>query len=181
MYRGSGILALTAIAFGPGVSMAQDAGPGLGQTASPELVAAVDISVGPDGANLPDGQGSVAEGAALFEAACASCHGEAGAGGEGMVQLTGGVGTLASEAPVKTVASFWPHASTLFDYVRRAMPLEAPQSLTDEDVYALVAYVLSVDGIVAEDAVMDKASLTAVEMPNRDGFVSWWPHPGNTP
>lgn len=172
-------VAFATATFGPAV--AEDAGPGLGQAAPPDLVAAVDISVGPDGANLPDGSGNVAEGAALFEMACAACHGEAGAGGEGMVRLTGGIGTLASGAPVKTVASFWPHATTLFDYVRRAMPLEAPQSLSDEEVYALVAYVLSVDGIVAEDAVMDRNSLPAVEMPNRDGFVSWWPHPGGAP
>ena len=94
-----------------------------------------------------------------------------------MEQLTGGVGSLASSKPVKTPVSFWPVATTLFDYIRRAMPISSPQSLTDDEVYAVTAYILSIDGIVPKDAVLDAKSLAAVKMPNKDGFVRWWPVP----
>jgi cytochrome c len=94
-----------------------------------------------------------------------------------MDQLTGGVGTIASAKPVKTPISYWPSATTIFDYVRRAMPLQSPESLTDDEVYAVTAYLLSIDKIVPEDAVLDAKSLPQVKMPNRDGFVRWWPVP----
>ncbi len=155
-------------------------GAGLGVEATPEQVARVNISIPPDGRNLPPGQGTVAEGAAIFVATCAACHGEAGAGGQGMVRLTGGIGTLTAEQPIKTVSSFWPYATTLFDYIRRAMPLNAPQSLTDEQVYAVTAYILSVDAIVPPDAVMNAETLPQVQMPNRNGFINWWPGPPET-
>jgi cytochrome c len=144
--------------------------PALGRPATPAAVAAADISVAPDGATLPPGSGSVAAGAAVYAGKCQSCHGAAGAGGP-VDRLTGGIGSLAKAQRIKTVASFWPYATTLFDYVRRAMPLQAPQSLTDDEVYAVTAYLLSVDGIVPRDAVMDAGTLPAVRMPNRDGFV----------
>ncbi len=153
-------------ALGAGLSS-----PRLGRPATAAEIAAADISIAPDGANLPPGQGSVAAGAAVFQAKCQSCHGAAGAGGP-MDRLTGGIGTLRSAARIVTVASYWPYATTLFDYVRRAMPLNAPRSLSDEETYALVAYLLSVDGIVGQDAVMDARTLPQVRMPNRDGFVS---------
>ena len=89
--------------------------------------------------------------------------------------MTGGVGSLASGKPVKTPVSFWPTATTLFDYIRRAMPITAPQSLTNNEVYAVTAYLLSIDGVVAKDAVLDAKSLPQVKMPNREGFVRWWP------
>jgi len=92
-----------------------------------------------------------------------------------MEQLTGGIGTLASSKPVKTPISFWPSATTLFDYIRRAMPFNAPQSLTNEETYAVTAYLLSIDNVVPKDAVLDAKSLPQVKMPNRDGFVRWWP------
>ena len=152
-------------------------GPGLGVQATPDDIVTVDISIQPDGANLPAGQGTVAEGAAVYAEYCVACHGEDGAGGTGLVRLTGGVGTLAGDAPVKTVSSFWPYATTIFDYVRRAMPLNEPQSLTDEQIYAVVAYILSIDDIIGADIVLDANTLPAVEMPNRDGFVLWWPPP----
>lgn len=151
--------------------------PRLAVEATPEQVAMVDISIQPDGRNLPEGQGSVAEGQAIYESTCIACHGERGAGGDGMVRLTGGIGSLSGEQPIKTVSSFWPYATTLFDYIRRAMPLFEPQSLTNDQVYAVTAYVLSIDGIVAADTVLDSSNLADVEMPNRDGFVSWWPPP----
>lgn len=152
-------------------------GPGLGVAATAEEVARLNISIPPDGRNLPPGRGTSAEGAVVFVQQCVACHGSRGAGGDGMVTLTGGLRTLTTERPVKTVSSFWPYATTLFDYIRRAMPLNAPQSLTDDQVYAVVAYLLSVDDIIPVGTVMDQTTLLEVEMPNRDGFVNWWPEP----
>ncbi len=146
----------------------------LGKPATPAAMAASDISIGPDGAGLPPGSGSVAEGARIYAAKCVVCHGPDGAGAPGD-RLTGGVGTLKSERPVRTVASFWPYATTVFDYTRRAMPLTTPQSLTNDEVYAVTAYMLSIDGIVAKNARLDAASLPQVVMPNQVGIVSWEP------
>ena len=148
------------------------AGPHLGRPATPDEVSRADISVRPDGDTLPPGSGSVSQGAAVFAAKCQSCHGEKGVGGP-MDRLTGGIGTLNSKAPIKTVASFWPYATTVFDYTRRAMPLTAPQSLTNDEVYAVTAYLLSIDGIVPVNAVLDAKSLPLIRMPNRDGFVGY--------
>ena len=120
------------------------------------------------------GSGSVAAGAAVYAQKCQGCHGADGSG-KPQDQLTGGVGSLASGKAVKTPVSFWPTATTLFDYIRRAMPITAPQSLTNNEVYAVTAYLLSIDGIVAKDAVLDAKSLPQVKMPNREGFVRWWP------
>jgi len=152
------------------------AGPNLGQDATPEEVAAWDISVAPDGATLPPGGGSAQEGATVYESKCLSCHGEDGASGEGLADpLVGGIGSLATTEPKKTVGSYWPHATTLFDYVRRAMPYDAPMSLTDDEVYAVSAYILALNGIIGETDRLDAETLPAVEMPNKDGFVSHWP------
>ena len=146
-------------------------GPNLGRVVSPEEIAAWDISIAPDGTNLPHGSGTPAQGEAVYRATCQSCHGERGAG-KPNDPLVGGQGTLAGETlPVKTVGSFWPYATTLFDYVRRAMPLTAPKSLTDDQVYAVCAYILSLNGIIGADDTMNAETLRAVRMPNRDGFV----------
>jgi len=169
-HRLAGLALVAAAAIG--VSGAAPAGPGLGRPATAAEIAAVDISVAPDGATLPAGSGSVAAGEAVYVAKCQACHGPRGADGP-MDRLTGGVGSLATPKPLKTVASYWPYATTLFDYTRRAMPLTAPQSLSNDEVYAVSAYILSIDGIVPKDAVLDARSLPAVKMPNRDGFVSW--------
>jgi len=147
--------------------------PHLGKPADPELLKAWDISIPPDGSGLPAGRGSVAEGAAIYEAKCVMCHGAAG-GGQPADRLTGGIGTLAGAQPVKTVASYWPYATTLFDYIRRAMPVSAPRSLTAHEVYALCAYLLSIDSIVPKSAVLDAKSLPKIKMPNRDGFINVW-------
>ncbi|MFO1184093.1 MAG: cytochrome c [Bauldia sp.] len=163
-----GALALLSTGAGP-------AGPGLGRQATPEEIAAWDISTPFDGANLPPGKGSVAEGAAVYAAKCQICHGSRGIGNPAD-RLTGGVGSLTGR-PVKTVNSFWPYATTAFDYIRRAMPLNAPQTLTDNEVYAVVAYLLSIDSIIAPDAVLDANSLSLVKMPNRGGFVNWYNKP----
>jgi mono/diheme cytochrome c family protein len=172
--RGSTLLlAAAAVAVSVIVAGAAPA-PGLGHTPGAEQLADIDISIPPDGHGLPAGSGSAGQGAAIFAAKCQVCHGAAGVGGPND-RLTGGLGSLATPKPVKTVASYWPYATTVFDYVRRAMPLTAPQSLTNDEAYALTAYLLSIDGIVAKDAVLDAASLPRVKMPNRDGFISWEP------
>lgn len=147
-------------------------GPGLGRSATPEEIAVWDISIGPDGAGLPPGSGTARQGAAVFAEKCAACHGEKGAG-KPNDQLVGGVGSLAGDAPVKTVGSFWPYATTLFDYVRRAMPLIATKSLSDDEVYAVSAYLLQLNGIIDEAAVMNAQTLPKVQMPNRDGFITF--------
>lgn len=143
---------------------------GLGTPPDAALLRAWDIDVSPDGAGLPAGSGSVADGRRVYAARCAACHGTEGQGNP-MDRLAGGRGSLASAQPVRTVGSFWPYATTLFDYVRRAMPFDSPQSLTPDEVYAVSAFVLFLNGIVDENAVMDAATLPAVSMPNRNGFV----------
>ena len=145
-----------------------------GRVATPEEIKGWDIDISPDGAGLPPGRGSVSQGKAIFAEKCAACHGARGQG-KPMDQLVGGVGTLRDKKPEKTVGSFWPYATTLFDFVRRAMPLNAPQSLTPDEVYAVSAYVLFLNGIVAQDATLDAAALAKIEMPNRNGFVSAYP------
>ena len=145
-----------------------------GRVATPQEIKGWDIDVSPDGAGLPPGRGDVRQGEAIFAEKCASCH---GAHGEGtpMDRLVGGIGTLHDKKPEKTVGSFWPYATTLFDFVRRAMPLNAPQSLTPDEVYAVSAYVLFLNGIVTADTILDADTLAKIKMPNRDGFVSAYP------
>jgi cytochrome c len=140
-------------------------------------IAAWNIDVAPDGRGLPAGSGDVVTGAHIFAAKCAACHGANGEGGVGD-RLIGGRGTLASDKPVRTVGSYWPYATTLFDYIRRAMPYNAPQSLSADEVYALSAWILNRNGIVPDDARLDAQSLAAIRMPNRDGFVPD-PRPGH--
>ena len=151
--------------------------PHLGQPISPQDLAAWDISIGPDGVGLPPGKGTVAQGAAVYAAKCQACHGEKGEGRPND-RLVGGAGTIAPDkAPVKTVGSYWPYPTTLFDYVRRAMPWDRPKSLTDDEVYAVAAYILNLNGIIGPDEVLDAQSLPKVKMPNREGFTPFprWP------
>src|SRR5262245_58508458 len=119
----------------------------LGRPASSEELKAVDLSIAPDGAGLPPGQGTAKDGEALYQRLCAGCHGPKGSGGPND-RLAGGGNTLAGKQPVKTIGSYWPWATTLFDYTRRAMPYGAPLSLKNEEVYALTAYLLHLNGIV---------------------------------
>jgi S-disulfanyl-L-cysteine oxidoreductase SoxD len=167
--------AIAAMAASGGVSAAERYG--FGRPATPQEIAGWDIDVSPTGAGLPPGRGDARQGEAIFAAKCASCHGPHGEG-KPMVRLAGGVGTLRDKKPEKTVGSFWPYATTLFDYVRRAMPLNAPQSLSPDEVYAVSAYVLFLNGIVPQDAALDADTLVKIKMPNRDGFVSAYPSPG---
>jgi len=146
-------------------------GPNLGLVTTPDDFAAWDISIAPDGAGLPPGSGTPVQGAIVYAAKCAACHGDKGAG-KPNDQLVGGQGTLTGDQiPLKTVGSFWPYATTIFDYVRRAMPLYESKSLTSDETYAVVAYLLQLNGIIAETDTIDAATLPKVRMPNRDGFV----------
>jgi S-disulfanyl-L-cysteine oxidoreductase SoxD len=143
---------------------------GIGRAATPAEIAGWNIDVGGDGSSLPAGSGSVSHGSEVFEQQCAACHGSKGEGALGD-RLVGGQGTLATPKPVRTVGSYWPFAPTLFDYIRRAMPQNAPQSLSNDDVYAVSAYILSLNGLLPADATLDAKSLAAVKMPNRNMFV----------
>jgi S-disulfanyl-L-cysteine oxidoreductase SoxD len=159
-----------------GAAPAADTRLGIGRAATPEEIAGWDIDVRADGQGLPPGRGSVSEGQKIYAETCAGCHGQNGEG-KPADPLVGGFGTLATEKPVKTVGSYWPYATTLFDFVRRAMPFNAPQSLTPDQVYAVSAYILYLNKIVAADTVLDAGSLPKIVMPNRNGFSSPDPRP----
>ena len=165
------VLALTA-AGASGMDRAH-AAYGFGTTPTESELAAFTSPL-PDGRGLPAGSGTVAQGAALFQGQCASCHGDKLQGGIGD-RLVGGRGSLVNDdpkkAPIKTVESYWPYATTLFDYIKRAMPQTTPGSLNDDQVYALCAYILSEAKIIPSDSTLDAKSLPQVRMPNRDGFV----------
>lgn len=148
----------------------------IGTPLTDSQLAAWNIDVAPDGRGLPAGSGDVATGARVFAAQCAACHGARGEGGLGD-PLVGGHGTLASAKPKRSVGSYWPYATTLFDYIRRAMPYNAPESLSADEVYAVSAFLLNQNGIVPANTRLDAASLPRVVMPNRDGFVPD-PRPG---
>ncbi|WP_433994668.1 c-type cytochrome [Bradyrhizobium lablabi] len=143
---------------------------GIGRPATSSEIAGWNIDIDREGHNLPPGSGSVSHGHEVFDQQCAACHGAKGEGGVGE-RLVGGQGTLATANPVRTVGSYWPYAPTLFDYIRRAMPQNAPQSLSNEDVYAVSAYILNLNGLLPADAVLDAKTLSAIKMPNRNMFV----------
>lgn len=149
---------------------------GIGVAASPTQVAAWNIDIQPDGSNLPAGSGTVAQGRTLYAQVCATCHGQQGEG-KPMDRLVGGKGTLNTAAPVKTVGSYWPYATSIYDYIHRAMPFNAPGTLNPGEVYAATAYLLYMNGIIPENAVLDARTLPKVEMPNRDGFIVSDPRP----
>ena len=174
MSKSGNVAAVLALAAGLGASAIAVAGPqyGIGKPVTEARLAPWNIDVnGLTGAGLPPGRGSVSDGARIWEAKCATCHGEFGEGAGRFPVIAGGGGTLKDERPEKTVGSYWPYAPTIFDYIKRAMPFPAPQSLTDDEVYALTAYVLNLNDLVPKTAVMDAKTLAAVKMPNRDGFV----------
>jgi S-disulfanyl-L-cysteine oxidoreductase SoxD len=165
------ILILILIAAGISPLYAESmTGPGLGHAISPEEIAAWDISVFPDGEGLPKGEGSVQEGETLYKSKCITCHGENGLGATGD-QLAGAQMGLTSEYPEQTIGSYWPYATTVFDVVRRAMPMTAPGSLSDNEVYAVTAYLLYLNNLIGKDDVMDAVTLPKVKMPNEDGFI----------
>jgi S-disulfanyl-L-cysteine oxidoreductase SoxD len=150
--------------------------PQFGQPIAPADIAPWDISIGPDGAGLPPGRGTATQGESVSAANCQACHGERGAGGPNDA-LVGGIDSLVpGKAPVKTVGNYWPYATTLFDYVRRAMPFQESKSLTGDELYAVSAYILNLNGIVGTNDVLDAQSLPKVAMPDREGFI---PFPRN--
>ena len=154
----------------PAALAAQSGTTGLGHEATAEEFGAAGYTVFPDGKGLPEGRGTVSDGKAVYQQFCAACHGS-NAEGDEAAALVGGRDSLTSERPRKTVESYWPYATTLWDYIRRSMPYESPGSLSDDEIYAVVAHLLHLGGIVGEDAVLDRETLPRVEMPNRGGFV----------
>ena len=149
------------------------AGPNLGQPITPADLTSWSINVLPDGTGLPPGSGTSAKGAPIFAQKCAHCHGEQGKGGVNAAVVGG--------APIKnmdsqrTIANFWPYATTIFDFIRRAMPWQQPRSLTDDEVYALTAYILAMNKLIGEQDEMNAQTLPKVRMPNRDGFIPRFP------
>ena len=171
---GLALVVLVGGCAGAAVSPTSTEGPNLGRVATPTQIAAWDISVGPDGVGLPPGKGTPAAGAVVYEQKCQACHAARGAG-QPNDRLVGGQGTLASRTPVRTIGSYWPYATTVFDYVRRAMPYLQPQSLTDDEVYALTAYLLNLNGIIGDGEEMNAQTLPKVKMPNQPNFIVVYP------
>jgi cytochrome c len=146
-----------------------DTAPDLGVAVSEAELQAM-VSIMPNGDGLPPGSGDAVAGKTVYQINCMACHGQEGAGGIND-RLAGGAGTLSSARPIKTVGSYWPYATTLFDYVRRAMPYQTPGALDDDELYAVTAYLLYLNDIVGEQDVMSATTLPSVRMPNRDGFI----------
>jgi S-disulfanyl-L-cysteine oxidoreductase SoxD len=149
---------------------------GIGQTPTAAQIDSWNVDVSPNGEGLSVGAGAAPQGQQVYATRCAACHGALGAGGP-MDRLVGGAGSLTAAKPVKTIGSYWPHATTLFDYIRRAMPFNAPGTLTNDQVYAVTAYLLYLNGIVSQDAVMNARTLPLVAMPNRVNFIENDPRP----
>jgi hypothetical protein len=143
---------------------------GVGRAPTAAEVKAWDLTIPPNGQGLPTGSGTAALGQPLYAARCAACHGETGEDAK-YSRLVGGHGTLATDKPIRTIGSFWQYATTLWSYIRRAQPFDQPGSLTDDQAYAVTAYLLHLNGIIGEQEVMDAKTLPLVKMPNRDGFV----------
>lgn len=162
-----GFLSLAAVlAAGPALAQVH----GLGRIALPEEIAAWDVAVLPDGQGLPDGSGSVEDGEDIFVQHCASCHGDFAEGIDSWPPLAGGVGTLTDERPLKTVGSYWPYMSTVWDYVNRSMPFGGAQTLTADEVYAITAYIIYSNGLVDDDFVLTHENFTEIRLPNESGF-----------
>jgi mono/diheme cytochrome c family protein len=162
-----------ALTAGCGVAAAQ--GPKLGKPIAESDLAAWDISVGPDGTGLPPGSGTAAQGARVYAEKCVMCHGENGKGGPNVALAGGDPLTGGTRDVVKTIKNFFPYATIVFDFTRRAMPWQAPKTLTNDEVYAVTAYVLRLNDLIGENDVMDATTLPKVVMPNRDGFISMYP------
>lgn len=143
----------------------------IGRGATPDEVRARDISVRPDGVGLPPGDGTPEEGRGVYAAKCSSCHGDRGEGTAHYPALVGGEGSLTSATPVRTVGSYWPYATTVWDHIHRTMPYTKPGTLTPDETYSVTAYILFLNGIVDEHLELNEKTLPKVKMPNRDGFV----------
>lgn len=143
----------------------------IGREATPEEVRARDISVRPDGVGLPSGHGTPEEGGRVYAAKCLSCHGDRGEGTAHYPALVGGQGSLTSSKPLRTVGSYWPYATTVWDHIHRTMPYTEPGTLTPNETYSVTAYILFLNGIISAHEELNEKALPKVEMPNRDGFV----------
>jgi mono/diheme cytochrome c family protein len=171
MRRAAGYVTAISLLFSSTLAFAQS--PNLGKPLTAADITAWDINILPDGTGLPPGSGTPADGARIYTAKCAMCHGENGKGGTN-ARLVGNepIKNMESE---KTIANFWPFATTLFDYIRRAMPWRQPRSLTNNEVYSLTAYILSLNKLIGENETMNAQTLAKVRMPNRDGFIIRFP------
>jgi S-disulfanyl-L-cysteine oxidoreductase SoxD len=165
------VAALAALLLISAFAQAHDAPLGLGRAPTPAELGDRMISASPDGTGLPKAKGSVRAGRSIYNAQCAGCHGMQGEGVGDFPPLVGGRESLKTDQPLYTVGSYWPYATTVWDYINRAMPYQAPGTMTPEEVYAVTAYVLFLNGIVRESRVLDEKSLPRIRMPNRDGFV----------
>ena len=160
-----------ALSFGLSAAFAQ--APNLGKPIDPAEIAAWDISILPDGTGLPPGSGTPAQGAPIYAQKCAMCHGIDGKGGVNAAVVGGG--PIKDMESAKTIANFWPYATTLFDFTRRAMPWQQPKTLTNDEVYALTAYILALNKLIGENDEMNAKTLPKIKMPNRDGFIIRFP------
>ncbi len=170
------LMAALGLAGMSGVALAEDV-PQLGRVATPEEMSSWDIDVSPDGTGLPLGSGTPKQGAAVYAAQCESCHGVKGVGGP-TIRLAGGQGTIVGSAnvrPIKTIGSYWPYATSVFAYIRRSMPFYDSKSLSNDELYAVTAYLLQINGLIGDNDVMNAQTLSKVQMPNRDGFFRWKP------
>ncbi len=158
--------------FGAGLQAAPE-GPRLGKPLSGADSAAMDINVFPDGHGLPAGKGTATDGKTIYDTQCATCHGPKGSGGSAG-ELAGG-SALDGPHPDQTIGNYWPYATTVFDFVRRSMPLNAPRSLSDDQIYAVTAYLLQINGLIGETTEMNAKTLPEVRLPNREGFLRIWP------
>ncbi len=146
-------------------------GPNLGKPVSSAVVDRWNRDIFPNGEGLPNGAGSAYKGKIIYQQQCLSCHGVDGAGGSAE-ELAGALHSLTDDPPDKVIGNYWPYATTVFDFIRRSMPLHAPGKLSNDEVYAVTAYLLALNGIISEDKIIDNKNLSKVEMPNRDGFIN---------
>jgi len=168
------LVLISSAAFAQSLANPTQGTPNLGRPVSEAEIAAWDISILPDGTGLPAGNGTPEQGAKIFAAKCALCHGPEGKGRTAAAVVGGAPLTNGIDTP-KTIANFWPYATTLFDFTRRAMPWQQPRTLTNDEVYALTAYILSLNKIIGPNDTMNAQTLPKVRMPNRDGFVVRFP------
>ena len=173
--RNASLALALALSVSSGTALAQS--PGLGKPISEQDIKQWDITILPDGTNLPPGSGSPADGAKIYAEKCVACHAEGGKGGgaPGAGPLVGGAPLTDGIDVLKTIANYYAYSTTVFDYIRRAMPYYAPRSLSDNEVYALTAYILALNKLIGENDVMDAKSLPQVKMPNRDNFTIPYP------
>src|ERR1700704_2755419 len=174
MHERTATTILLALALGWGTAIAAE-GQKFGQPITPNDFAAWDISIAPDGVGLPAGSGTPTQGAAIYAQKCVTCHGEKGSGGSGGALVGGGPLSGGDRDPAKLIGNYWPYATTIFDFTRRAMPWAQPKSLSNNEVYALTAYMLALNKIIGENDAMNADTLPQVRMPNRDGFIPLYP------